>query len=275
VVTPIVWWEVESPDPEAFQEFHTSLSGWAFRPAFQETDLDADYWVVRAGDESIGGLQRGGARPRTGVRLYLQVTDLEATLGRARALGATIERRRTELGGDDRWFATFLDPTGVSFGLWTENPPIRTRVRLRPATTAEIPDLERITAEAYGHYVALIGRPPAPMLADLAGPVRDQDVWVALEGDEVLGLIVMATGPEELHVDNIAVLPANQGHGIGATLLDLAEARAARHGLGAVTLFTNQAMVENLAWYARRGFSETDRRHEEGFARVHLRKILP
>jgi predicted enzyme related to lactoylglutathione lyase/ribosomal protein S18 acetylase RimI-like enzyme len=275
-MTAIVWWEVESPDPETFQEFHASLWGWTFRRAFQETELGADYWVVRAGEVSIGGLQRGDARPQAGVRLYLQVADLEATLGRARALGATVERRRVELGGDDRWFATFLDPTGVSFGLWTENPPRRAQVRLRPATALDVPHLERITTEAYRHYEPLIGRRPAPMLADLAGPVRDQDVWVALEDGEIVGLIVMsATGPEALHVDSIAVLPASQGHGIGAALLDLAENRAARRGLGAVTLYTNQAMVENLAWYGRRGFVETGRRQEGGFARVHLRKTLP
>jgi predicted enzyme related to lactoylglutathione lyase len=85
----IVWWEVESPDPEAFQRFHGVLWGWDFQPAFAGTELGADYWVILAGGRGIGG---------------------------------TVERARTELGGDDRWFATVLDPTGVSIGLWTENP---------------------------------------------------------------------------------------------------------------------------------------------------------
>ena len=26
-------------------------------------------------------------------------------------------------GASDRWFATFREPTGVSIGLWTANPP--------------------------------------------------------------------------------------------------------------------------------------------------------
>ena len=30
---------------------------------------------------------------------------------------------RIALGGDDRWFGTFRDPAGVSFGLWTQLPP--------------------------------------------------------------------------------------------------------------------------------------------------------
>jgi predicted enzyme related to lactoylglutathione lyase len=120
----IVWWEIETPDPEAFQGFHGAMWGWTFAPAFADGELDADYWVIRVGDEGIGGLQRSasGDPPRAGVRLYVEVPDLEASLRRVQSLGGRVERPRTELGGDDRWFATAVDPTGISFGLWTANP---------------------------------------------------------------------------------------------------------------------------------------------------------
>jgi predicted enzyme related to lactoylglutathione lyase len=45
------------------------------------------------------------------------------TLRRVEALGGRIERTRTEMGGDDRWFALALDPSGASFGMWTERGP--------------------------------------------------------------------------------------------------------------------------------------------------------
>ncbi len=120
----IVWWEVETPAPEAFQAFHGAMWGWTFRPAFADTELGADYWIVHDGESGIGGLQRGlpGADPRAGVRLYVLVEDLEAAIERAVTLGATVERARTELGGDDRWFGVVTDPGGVSFGLWTAEP---------------------------------------------------------------------------------------------------------------------------------------------------------
>lgn len=120
----IVWWEVETPEPEAFQAFHASMWGWSFRPAFAETDLGADYWIITDAGAGIGGLQRGApaSPPRAGVRLYVSVDDLEATLEQATRRGATVERARTELGGDDRWFAIVTDPSGVSFGLWTASP---------------------------------------------------------------------------------------------------------------------------------------------------------
>jgi hypothetical protein len=41
-----------------------------------------------------------------------------------------------------------------------------------------------------------------------------------------------------------------------------------------VTLYTNEAMVENLRLYRRLGFVETDRRVEDGYRRVFFRKSL-
>jgi predicted enzyme related to lactoylglutathione lyase len=72
----------------------------------------------------VGGLQRSAddRSPHAGVRLYLEVDDLEQVLRRVTELGGQVERWRVTLGGSDRWFGTMLDPSGVSFGLWTANP---------------------------------------------------------------------------------------------------------------------------------------------------------
>ena len=123
-----MWWEVETPHPELFQRFHGALSGWTFARAFKDTALGADYWLVQLDGRGIGGLQRAASPvmvPAAGARVYLAVPDLEETLDRVVELGGRVERPRTALGGDDRWFGTFLDPTGVSFGLWTENAASR------------------------------------------------------------------------------------------------------------------------------------------------------
>ena len=121
----IVWWEIETADPRLFQRFHAALSGWSFEPAFRDTDLGADDWIIQQDGQSIGGLQQAtsaAAEPLAGTRVYLAVDDLEATLTQVIELGGTIERSRVELGGDDRWFGIIQDPTGVSLGLWTKNP---------------------------------------------------------------------------------------------------------------------------------------------------------
>ena len=110
---------------DEFQQFHAAMWGWTFRAAFQDTELDRDYWIIGAADGStVGGLQRSlSSSPlRAGTRFYLEVDDLEATLAQAVASGAAIERSRIALGGDDRWFAIITDPAGVSIGLWTTSP---------------------------------------------------------------------------------------------------------------------------------------------------------
>lgn len=124
-MSQIVWWEIETRAPEVFQAFHGALWGWTFEPAFAGTDLGADYWLIKTGDRGIGGLQRSAADdpPHAGTRVYVEVADIEQVLRDVEARGGRVERPRTALGGDDRWFATFFDPTDVSFGIWTARPP--------------------------------------------------------------------------------------------------------------------------------------------------------
>ncbi|MBB5789969.1 VOC family protein [Jiangella mangrovi] len=128
----VVWWEIETPDPAGARAFYGALFGWTFERAFDGpgSELGRDYWLIRRGDgdgvgRGIGGLQAalpGQPAPAAGVRLYVRVDDLEATVARAVALGAVSERGRTLLGGDDHWFANVRDPQGISLGLWTSRP---------------------------------------------------------------------------------------------------------------------------------------------------------
>ena len=99
-------------------------------------------------------------------------------------------------------------------------------IAIRPAAEADAPALARIAVAAYQRYVPRIGRPPAPMTADYPAAVRRGQAWVAAAGGEVAGFIILIPRPGYLLLDNVAVLPAAQGQGIGARLLALAEDRA-------------------------------------------------
>ena len=134
--------------------------------------------------------------------------------------------------------------------------------------------LRRIAAAAYQPYVDRIGRAPAPMTADYARAVRGGLVWVAIEDGRVAGFVVLVAEPGYLLLENVAVLPAAQSRGIGSRLLGLAEGQARRLGLSEVRLYTNEAVTENLAYYPRRGYTETHRAEQDGFRRVFFRKPL-
>lgn len=150
----------------------------------------------------------------------------------------------------------------------------RGEVLVRPATAADVGALQELALAAYGHYVARIGGRPGPMDSDYAALVQAGLVWVADSAGEVVGLVVLREEDDHVLVENVAVAPGRQGRGVGSRLLAHAEDRARAAGRGEVRLYTHEAMHENLAYYARRGFVETHRRHEDGHQRVFLTKVL-
>jgi predicted enzyme related to lactoylglutathione lyase len=54
-MTDVVWWEIETRAPESFQDFYSALWGWTFEPAFADTGLGADYWLIRSGEPTLAG----------------------------------------------------------------------------------------------------------------------------------------------------------------------------------------------------------------------------
>jgi ribosomal protein S18 acetylase RimI-like enzyme len=112
------------------------------------------------------------------------------------------------------------------------------------------------------------------MDADYALHIDEHEVWVAEVVGAVVAFLDLVQRFDSLEVDTVAVDPDWQGIGIGRRLLDLAEVRAAEAGRERVTLCTNEAMVENLALYRRRGFVEARRGERDGRHRVWLVKQL-
>ena len=95
-----------------------------------------------------------------------------------------------------------------------------------------------------------------------------RDCWIAEVDGEIVGAVVTELQPDHLFVENVAVLPTAQGHGVGTALLAAAEDHAVRCGLQEVRLYTNEAMTENLAFYPRRGYAEIGHSERNGFRRV-------
>ena len=145
---------------------------------------------------------------------------------------------------------------------------------IRRAGPDDVDALRAIATAAYQKYVPRIGRNPAPMTADYAQAVRDQQAWAAIQNGSIAGFAILIPRPGYLLLDNVAVLPAAQGHGIGARLLALAEDHARSLGLSEIRLYTNETMTENLAYYPRHGYTETHRAEQDGFRRVFFRKPI-
>lgn len=148
------------------------------------------------------------------------------------------------------------------------------RAEVRRATPADAAAVHELTRAAYAKWVPVIGREPRPMVADREARVRDHLVDLLRVDGALAGLI--ETVPEEgvLLVENVAVLPAFQGRGLGRRLMAHAEALAASLGLPRVRLYTNAQFAENIKLYRGLGYG-VDR--EEPFVNgtaVHMSKRI-
>jgi ribosomal protein S18 acetylase RimI-like enzyme len=145
---------------------------------------------------------------------------------------------------------------------------------IRIAGRNDISAVEAVINAAYSHYVVRIGRKPAPMLDDYAALIREEKVHVIEYEGAIRGVLVLIPETEALLLDNVAIAPAAQGLGLGRKLLEFAERAAKEAGYRSIRLYTNEAMTEYIALYARIGYRETHRSEEKGLRRVYMTKPL-
>lgn len=142
---------------------------------------------------------------------------------------------------------------------------------MRQAEPADAAAVRACIEAAFAPFVAVIGRRPAPMEADIPALIAAGRVWLDGEG---AGVMVCWPEGRAMILDILAVRPEAQGRGLGARLAAGCEALARRQGLEAVELYTNAAMAGAQRLYARLGYAETGRGPHEGFLRVFYRKAL-
>jgi predicted enzyme related to lactoylglutathione lyase len=79
-----------------------------------------DYWMF--GGNPSGGLPRvSETMPAGSTLVSVSTDDIEASLAKATALGATTLVPKSEIPGMG-WYAVFVDPTGNRVGLYTGLP---------------------------------------------------------------------------------------------------------------------------------------------------------
>lgn len=143
--------------------------------------------------------------------------------------------------------------------------------RARPEDTNAI---QRVAEAAYHPFVVILGKKPAPMVADFGAHI-ERDWVIVFEREAVVsGYAVLVISERRVLLDNIAVDPALQGSGIGSALIKQTERHAATLGYEALDLYTNVVMTANIQWYEKLGFIETKRADEAGFRRVYMRKTI-
>ena len=116
-VGSVVHIEFHTPDLEAAKTFWSELAGWQFHP-FQPTEL----YFHSPGNWGPGGCVIQGAPNMTGSpAIYVQVDEIPAALEKAKSLGATVVKERTEIAGGHGFYGHFRTPDGNVFAFWSRS----------------------------------------------------------------------------------------------------------------------------------------------------------
>ncbi len=132
----------------------------------------------------------------------------------------------------------------------------------RTATLSEGKEVARIIGDAFTPYVRALGREwPAEGTPEYAerwkhfvAEIERGDVYVALDGERIVGATRTKPQEKDLYIDQIAVDPSQQGTGVGSWMLQRIDELARARGLGGLSLITAEMAVANIRLYERHGF---------------------
>ena len=145
----------------------------------------------------------------------------------------------------------------------------------RLAGPTDAPAIAALVDAAYAKWVPILGRKPMPMLVDYGRAVIEHRIDVIGVAGSLAALIETITAPDHLFIENIAVAPAQQGQGLGVSLLEHAETLARDSGLDTLRLLTNGRMQTNISLYQRHGYLITHiEERAPGWSVVHMSKSL-
>ena len=148
------------------------------------------------------------------------------------------------------------------------------RESLRQALPADAAAIRSLTRAAYAKWVPLIGREPKPMGADYEAAVCAHRFDLLYRDGNLAALVETIVEPDHLLIENLAVLPACQGLGLGRRLMAHVERLAEAQGFAEVRLYTNKLFAENVAFYERLGYRVYREEEFRGGIAVHMSKAI-
>lgn len=130
-------------------------------------------------------------------------------------------------------------------------------VRIRPVAAGDVPLLEKIENDADVLLVELLGPPrwnPAPTASER---LADGGILLVaeVEEDAVVGFVHILEFDGGAHLEQVSVLPAFGGRGIGRALVEAAKDAARAAGYDRLTLRTFADVPWNAPFYASAGFA--------------------
>src|SRR5262245_15081410 len=124
----VAHFEIYADDPDALAKFYTNLFDWKIEAVprmdyqmVQTTEADAQGHPAMPGAINGGIARRPAGYQMNGAANYVNVESIEATVEKAKKLGARVTKEKMPVPGMG-WFAMFIDPQGNHFAIWKPDP---------------------------------------------------------------------------------------------------------------------------------------------------------
>lgn len=137
-------------------------------------------------------------------------------------------------------------------------------MEVRLARTDELEAVGELTVRAYAAYTLGPADPYVARLRDAASRARAAELWVAVDGDRLLGSVTCCppgssyrevSRPDEGEFRMLAVDPDARGTGAGTALAAHCEERAREHGAVGMALSSLAVMTAAHRIYERLGYA--------------------
>ena len=107
------WNDLNTQDVEAAKTFYGELFGWTFEKI---PNIEVDYWVIKNGDRSNGGIVGVHEGIPSFWVPYFGVDSIDAAIETVKANGGKVFVEKTPTGGNNS-FAVLSDPIGAAFAI--------------------------------------------------------------------------------------------------------------------------------------------------------------
>lgn len=147
------------------------------------------------------------------------------------------------------------------------------------ATGWQLAEVERLIRAAFTPYVRALGREiPADAYGWFGDAIGQGDIYVALDGAEVVGAMATRWHGDDLELALIGVSPARQKSGVASRMLAEIEPVARARGARTLSLMTAEMMQDRVRLYGRHGFHVVRRgppeHGKDAHVRVYMEKAL-
>ncbi len=152
-------------------------------------------------------------------------------------------------------------------------------MELRPARPEELDSLGELSVAAYEEFMLGAEDAYRTYVRDAARRAREAELWVAADGDALLGCVTYCppgspwreiSTAEEGEFRMLAVHPDARGRGAGKALAALCEERARGHGATGMVLSSLADMASAHRIYTRLGYTRAPERDWDPMPGVHL-----